>query len=142
MQIKARKADNFNNYTQTYPHDNYLTHMCYTEFEGGMEIAPVTNFFHFHLMLKMVHFSKLMFDYMRMKNWLELSFKGMHKDPKDNFFIIDHDGSLFYKTTDNPYVHIRLHPQDDWDDVLRAYMFKSSDVKMQSDDVSLRSRAN
>ena len=49
VQIKARKADNFNNYTQTYPHDNYLTHMCYTEFEGGMEIAPVTNFFHFHL---------------------------------------------------------------------------------------------
>ena len=140
--ITVRKADNYNNYTQTYPYDNYITHMCYAEFEAGIEIAPVTKFFHFHLMLKMVHYSKLMFNYMKMKNWLERAFKGNHDDSADNFYIPDHDGSTFFKITDNPYVHIKLHAQDDWDDVLKAYMLKSADVESQYTDVSVRSRAN
>jgi len=34
------------------------------------------------------------------------------------------------------------HPQDDWDDVLRAYMFKSVDVGNQKNEVGFSSCAN
>ena len=79
---------------------------------------------------------------MKMKNWFERAFKDDHDDPADNFYISDHDGSTFFKITDNPYVHIKLHAQDDWDDVLKAYMLKSADVDSQYADVSVKSRAN
>ena len=127
--VRRKNAnDLYDNYTDTYPYDEFATHMHYTEVDGGIEIAPVTGFFHWHIMLKMVHFSKLMFDYLQMRNWLELSFKGLHAEPEDNFVIWDHDGSLFYKDTDVPYIDVRLHAQDDWDEVIKSYMHKSEDA--------------
>ena len=127
--VRRKNAnDLYDNYTDTYPYDEFATHMHYTEVDGGIEIAPITGFFHWHIMLKMVHFSKLMFDYLQMRNWLELSFKGLHADPEDNFVIWDHDGSLFYKDTDVPYIDVRLHAQDDWDEVIKSYMHKSEDA--------------
>ena len=115
----------YDNYTETYPYDEFITHMHYTEIDGGVEIAPITHFFHWHIMLKMVHYSKLMFDYLAMRNWLEKSFKGLHPRKEDNFVIWDHDGSLFYKATDNPQIDIRLHSQDDWSEVIKSYIHKS-----------------
>ena len=42
--------------------------------------------------------------------------------------IWDHDGSLFYKDTDTPWIDIKLHSQDDWDEVIKSYMHKAEDV--------------
>jgi hypothetical protein len=72
-----------------------------------------------------------MFDYLQMRNWLEMSFKGQHVDAADNFIIWDHDGTLFYKDTDTPWIDISLHAQDDWDDVLKSYMHKSEDAELK-----------
>jgi hypothetical protein len=86
-----------------------------------LELAPFTRFFHFHLALKLVHWSKLMFDYFRMNEWLEQAFKGKLGA---EFELRDLDGSLLYKDTERPHVDIKLLPQDDWDQILRDYRHK------------------
>jgi hypothetical protein len=118
---QAKKATNVDNHPESYPNDQWLSHMDHFGSDGGLELAPFTRFFHFHLALKLVHWSKLMFDYFRMNEWLEQAFKGRLGA---EFELRDLDGSLLYKDTERPHVDIKLLPQDDWDQILRDYRHK------------------
>ena len=38
------------------------------------------------------------------------------------FQLIDSSGNLFYTDNENPYVDIKLYPQDNWNDIIAAYV--------------------
>ena len=40
--------------------------------------------------------------------------------------LLDASGNHFYTDNENPHVMIKLYPQDNWQDVLAAYVRKSS----------------
>jgi hypothetical protein len=121
---QARKKTNMDNYPESYKFDTFQSHIHYYKCTGGTEIAPTTKFFHFHMILKLVHYSKLMFDYFKMSDWLRKSFLGLHGNVEDNFYIQDVDGTPFYKYSDRPYVDLRLYDQDDWEEVAHEYVRK------------------
>lgn len=122
--IEALRPDsNPNNFPNSYPKDTFRSHMYYTETHGSIEIAPTTGFFHFHVILKMAHFSKLMFNYKNMEYWFEAALKGQSFGGK--FRIDDRDGTLFFKDTDVPHTDVRLLPQDDWEKTINMYVTKT-----------------
>lgn len=118
----AKKEYNMDNYPDSYPNDTFDSHMHYWKVTGGVEIAPVTKFFHFHMIIKMVHYSKIMFDYYRMADWLRREFT----NPNGKYFIKDVDGTCFYKGQDRPYIDLRLYDQDDWENVAHEYVRKDA----------------
>ena len=121
---EAKKSSNEDNHPESYGQDMFLTHVDHFNSDGGMEIAPFTRFFHFHFMLKIVHFSKVMFNYLEMSNWLEEAFKG-RKNPE--WKLVDLDGSPLYKDSERPHVKLDLYPQDDWQQILMDYRHKDSE---------------
>lgn len=113
----------------SYIYDTYETHVESVEVDGGMEIGPQRHHPHFHILLTINHWSYVQIDYYKMSSYLELMFKGL--DPlkrgwKDRFKLIDASGRLFYTDNENPYVHIKLYPQDNWADVISAYVRKNT----------------
>ena len=38
----------------------------------------------------------------------------------------DSSGNLFYTDNENPYVDIKLYPQDNWNDIIAAYVRKNA----------------
>ena len=64
-----------------------------------------------------------------MNAYLELMFRGL--DPLergwgDRFQLKDASGGLFYTDNENPHVDIKLYPQDNWSDVIAAYVRKNA----------------
>ena len=128
---EARKATNMDNHPGSYKFDTFLTHVHYHKVTGGVEIAPITKFFHFHMIVKIVHYGKLMFDYYKMNSWLKDAFLGNTHQGK--FYIADIDGTPFYKLSDRPMVDLRLYDQDDWEEVAHEYVRKD---QMQNKDTN------
>ena len=122
--MDANKDDG-ENYKHSYTKDTWASHMHYVTADCGVEIAPYTRLFHFHAILSFTHWSKLSFDIYQMNSWLERAFKGLHADKQNNFFIKDVNGSQWYGDNDNPYVDLKLLPQDDWTKVLSKYLRKT-----------------
>jgi hypothetical protein len=119
----------------SYLHDTYETHIDSVEVDGGCEIGPKMGHPHFHLLLTLNHYSYVQFDYYKMNTFLELMFKGVqsvHKfggplGPNDHKkFMLGSEEEPFYGDNENPYVDIRLYPQDNWKEVLAAYVRKAS----------------
>jgi len=128
---KADKMPNFygDGNDSSYCYDTYETHVESVEVDGGMEIGPQRHHPHFHVLLTINHWSYVQIDYFKMNSYLELMFKGL--DPLqrgwgDRFKLIDASGRLFYTDNENPYVHIKLYPQDNWADVISAYVRKNT----------------
>ena len=116
----------------SYTSDTYETHVDSVEVDGGCEIGPQMGHPHFHLLLTINHFSYVQFDYYKMNTFLELMFKGVRSihtfggDPTGKKFMLGSQVEPFYGDNENPYVDIRLYPQDNWKEVLAAYVRKAS----------------
>ena len=77
----------------------------------------------------MNHYSYIQIDYFKMNAYLEMMFKGIDKLNKgwgDKFKLLDASGNLFYTDNENPYVDIKLYPQDNWNDIIAAYVRKNA----------------
>lgn len=122
--IEAKKQD-AEDYKHSYTADTWASHMHYVTVDCGVEIAPQTRNFHFHMVLSFTHWSKLQLDTMQMGAWLERSFKGLHADENDNFFITDVNGQQWYSDADNPYIDLKLLAQDDFNEVIARYIRKT-----------------
>ena len=77
----------------------------------------------------MNHWSYVQLDYFKMNALFEQMFRG--KDPLafgwgESYKLLANDGSAFYTDAENPHVDIRLYPQDNWNDVIAAYVRKNS----------------
>lgn len=117
----------------SYVFDTYETHVDKVEVDGGCEIGPKMGFPHFHLLLTIDHFSYVQFDYIKMNTFLEIMFKGIptyhafggspekHKD-----FMLGTPDDPFYGDNENPYVDLKLYPEDNFKEVLAAYVRKTS----------------
>ncbi len=136
---KTRKQDAMSKFyggdVQTsYTSDTYETHINRVEVDGGCEIGPKMGHPHFHLLLTVEHFSYVQFDYYKMKAFLEIMFKGLAtfhnfggrtlRDP--DTYLLGSRTEPFYGDNENPYVDIKLYPQDNWKEVLAAYVRKTS----------------
>ena len=125
---RARKGaqDPFDYPATDYLHDTYDDHIEYISANGGVEIGPVNRMYHFHLMLSVVHWSRIMFDYYLMSNWFLDSFRGVHAMQEMNFKIFDQNGHAWVRDSEAWYTQLKLYPQDDWDEVLRRYVRKTA----------------
>ena len=117
----------------SYIYDTYETHVEYVEMDGGMEIGPQRHHPHFHVLLTITHWSYVQIDYFKMNAYLEMMFRGL--DPLqrgwgETFKLVDASGRPFYTDNENPYVDIKLYPQDGWQDVIAAYVRKGSTPSM------------
>ena len=108
----------------SYVYDTYETHVDKIDIDAGCEVGPKMGHPHFHLLLTINHFSYVQFDYFKMNAFLEIMFRGIetfhgwgtrYKLP-DNF----------YGDNENPYVDVRLYPQDNWREILAAYVRKNA----------------
>jgi len=130
---KPNKDDNLNFYADvngsSYIYDTYETHVEKVEVDGGIEIGPRRHHPHFHILVTINHWSYVQIDYFKMNAYLEMMFKGL--DPLgrgwgDRFTLYDASGNHFYTDNENPHVLIKVYPQDNWQDVIAAYVRKSS----------------
>lgn len=113
----------------SYLHDTYQTHVDSVDVDGGIEIGPQRHHPHFHILLTVNHYSYIQIDYFKMNAYLEMMFKGIDKLNKgwgDKFKLLDASGNLFYTDNENPYVDIKLYPQDNWNDIIAAYVRKNA----------------
>ena len=127
---KASAMENFygNNDRQeprtSYVFDTYETHVDSVDVDAGCEIGPKMGHPHFHLLLTLNHFGYAQFDYFKMKTFLEIMFRGI-----PTFHGWGTKFKLpgnFYGDNENPYVDIRLYPQDNWKEILAAYVRKNA----------------
>ena len=135
---KPRKKEAINTFYakatgSSYVYDTYETHVDKVEVDGGIEIGPTMKHPHFHILVTISHYTYIQIDYFKMNQYFELLFRG--HDPffnfpdnyvKNNFELIDASGGPFYTDNEHPYVDIRLYPQDNWQEVLAAYVRKQS----------------
>lgn len=113
----------------SYVHDTYETHVESVTLDAGVEIGPNRRHPHFHALVTVNHFSYVQIDYFKMKAYLEQMFRGV--DPLgfgwgDRYILRDASGMLFYTDNENPHIDVRVHPQDNWQDVIAAYVRKNS----------------
>lgn len=113
----------------SYQYDTYETHVEKVEVDGGIEIGPNRHHPHFHILVTVNHWSYIQIDYFKMNAYLELMFRGL--DPLergwgDRFKLLDASGGLFYTDNENPHVDIKLYPQDNWQDIINAYVRKNA----------------
>ena len=149
---KADKAARFygSHAATSYQYDSYETHVESVTVDGGVEIGPNRHLPHFHVLLTINHFSYVALDWYRMNALLESYFKGFA--PADGrFTLYDASGKPFYTDnevrvsllggglvltlkpllfnpypTQNPYVDIRLYPQDNWNEIIANYIRKNA----------------
>ena len=115
--------------TTSYLSDTYETHVEKVEVDGGIEIGPKMHHPHFHMMLTVNHYTYVQFDYFKMNRFLEIMFKGIPNNMYgfgSEYKLVDGYGLPFYGDNENPYVDIKLYPQDDWRAVLQAYVRKNT----------------
>ena len=127
--------------------DTYDTHVDKCEVDGGIEIGPMMKHPHFHILLTINHWTYVQLDYFKMNHFLELLFRGQDvynwfndngKSVRERFMLYDASGDLFYTDNENPYVDIRLYPQDNWQDIITAYVRKGSTSTSMMDAISAR----
>ena len=108
----------------SYVYDTYETHIDKLEVDAGCEIGPKMGHPHFHLLLTVNHFGYVQFDYFKMNTFLEIMFRGIdtHHGWGRKFYLPGN----FYGDNENPYVDIRLYPQDNWREILAAYVRKNA----------------
>jgi len=109
----------------SYIYDTYETHVNHVELDGGIEIGPKRHHPHFHILLTINHWSYVQIDYFKMNAYLELMFKGLdpfHRGWGDRFKLPDN----FYTDNESPYVDIKVYPQDNWADIISAYVRKNA----------------
>ena len=133
--IKApNKKDQVQNFygegtASSYMYDTYETHIDSVQLDGGIEIGPIRHHPHFHILLTINHWSYIQIDYFKMNAYLEMMFRGV--DPLqrgwgDSYKLEDASGFLFYTDNENPHVDIKLYPQDNWQDIIAAYVRKNA----------------
>ena len=113
----------------SYQFDTYQTHVDKVDLDGGIEVGPQRHHPHFHMLLTINHWSYIQIDYFKMNAYLEMMFKGidpLRKGWGERFQLIDSSGNLFYTDNENPYVDIKLYPQDNWNDIIAAYVRKNA----------------
>ena len=113
----------------SYIYDTYQTHVDKVDLDGGIEIGPQRHHPHFHMLLTINHWSYIQIDYFKMNAYLEMMFKGIDpllKGWGERFQLLDSSGNLFYTDNENPYVDIKLYPQDNWNDIISAYVRKNA----------------
>jgi hypothetical protein len=70
-------------------------------------------------------------------------FKGLHtglaQGDMSDLEMVDNAGLPFYGDNENPYVHIKLYPTDNWEDVLTAYVRKNATPQIME---ALRGRSS
>ena len=111
----------------SYVWDTYETHIDKLEVDCGCEIGPQMGHPHFHLLLTINHFSYVQFDYFKMNTFLEIMFKGIetfHGWGKK--YMLGAENAPFYGDNENPFVDIRMYPQDNWKEILAAYVRKGT----------------
>ena len=114
----------------SYQYDTYETHVDSVEVDGGIEIGPQRKHPHFHILLTVNHFSYVQIDYFKMNAYLEMMFKGI--DPYERygwgkkFKLYSASGECFYSDNENPHVDIQVYPQDNWTEVIAAYVRKNA----------------
>ena len=100
--------------------------------DGGIEIGPQRGHPHFHILLSLTHWSYVQFDYFKMNAYLESMFKGLDKYELgwgEKFKLLDGSGQPFYTDAENPYVMVKVYPQDNWQDIIQAYVQKGAHHK-------------
>jgi len=115
----------------SYLFDTYQTHVESVDCDVGVEIGPTYHMPHFHALVTINHWSYVQIDTMRMRSLLEQMFKGTGRFQGVDEFkldtkLFDNAGLPFYTDNENPYVDIRLYPSDNWDEVIRAYVRKTT----------------
>lgn len=117
----------------SYIFDTYDTHVDLVDVQGGIEIGPQRKMPHFHLVVTLNHYTYIQIDYFRMNSYLELFFRAhdplglhSHKYCKANFELLCASGAQFYSDNEQPWVDIKLWPQDSWAEILRDYLQKQS----------------
>jgi hypothetical protein len=117
----------------SYVFDQYDSHVDKVEVDGGIEIGPQMKHPHFHILVTISHYTYIQIDYFQMNTMFELLFRGHDQfgwfPPgyvENNFMLIDASGGPFYTDNEHPYVDIRLYPQDNWQEVLHAYVRKDN----------------
>ena len=116
----------------SYVYDTYETHIDKVEVDAGVEIGPKMGHPHFHLLLTLNHFSYVHIDYFRMNELLEIMFRGVPSiHGWEKRFRLGDTNDPFYGDNERPYVDIKVYPQDDWKEVLDAYMRKSAGKMVQ-----------
>ena len=113
----------------SYLYDTYETHVDSVAVDGGIEIGPQRHHPHFHILLTLNHWSYVQIDYMKMNAYLEQMFRGV--DPAlmgwgDRYKLLCASGRPFYTDSENPYVDIKLYPQDNWQEIIAAYVRKNA----------------
>lgn len=117
----------------SYVYDTYETHVDKLDVDAGCEIGPKMGHPHFHLLLTVDHFGYVQFDYFKMNTFLEIMFRGLETFHGWGKSYMLPNG--FYGDNENPYVKIVLYPQDNWKEILAAYVRKNaipSIVEMES----------
>ena len=139
--LKPNKKDEYMNFYggkigSSYVYDTYETHVDSVEVDGGMEIGPLRKHPHFHILLTVNHWSYVQIDYYKMNAYLENMFKGLDPlgrgwaDPDlktgwPKYQLMTHGSNIpFYTDAEQPYVHIKMYPQDNWQDIIQAYVRK------------------
>ena len=122
----------------SYTSDTYDTHIHSVDVNAGVEIGPKRHHPHFHLLLTIEHWSYIQIDYFKMRQMLEMLFRaqpapgwfngGPEIDAyiKRTFWLKDSSGGDFMSDAENPWVDIRLYPQDNWEDIIDDYVKKGS----------------
>jgi hypothetical protein len=90
-----------------------------------MEIGPTRKHPHFHVLLTINHWSYVQIDYFKMNAFLEMMFRGVDVAEfgwGERFKL----PAEFYTDAENPYVDIRVYPQDNWQDIIAAYVRKNA----------------
>jgi hypothetical protein len=110
--------------SSSYVYDTYETHVSSVNAQIGVELGPKRHHPHFHCVLTVNHFSYVHFDYFRMVTYLEMMFTG-----RDVAFGWGEEYKLpagYYTDAELPWVDIRMYPQDNYLDVLLAYIRKNA----------------
>jgi hypothetical protein len=111
----------------SYLYDTYETHVEKVDCDGGIEIGPNRHHPHFHILLTINHWSYIQIDYFKMNAYLESMFKGQDPFKRGwNFLLPDSSGGMFYTDAEAPYTDIKLYPQDNWQDIIAAYVRKNA----------------
>eukprot|EP00962_Isochrysis_galbana_P040280 scaffold14576_cov132-Isochrysis_galbana.AAC.4 len=112
----------------SYLSDTYETHVEEVSVDAGCEIGPKRKHPHMHILLTVKHWSYMQLDTWHMSALFEAMFRGVGEWSDGRFKLWDASGLPFYTDQENPYINIKLYPQDNWQDIIANYVRKSSDL--------------
>lgn len=106
----------------SYLYDTYETHVDSVALDAGVEIGPNRKHLHFHALLTINHWSLVQIDYFAMNSLFEQAFKGLGQFAHGRFKLPGN----YYSDSETPYVDIALQPQDNFMEVMAAYVRKGA----------------